>query len=421
MNRKLWENLISLYGIQALNYVVPLIALPFLARILGPVCWGELAFAEAYAAYISLFVEYGFGLSATRDVAQVREDRFARSKILAGVIGAQLLLTILSLIATVVLVGNIQVFSAYRSLLPLAFLLGVLRAASPFWYFQGLERMPLVATINVLSSLTAVVIMLVCIQTPQDAWMSLALRSGAAAISAAVCFGVAYRDTPFIAPSLAHAWMSLRTGWSLFLFRSAVSLYTTANVLLLGVLAAPAVVAWFAGAEKIAKAATGAVNPITQAFYPQINHLMAKDRAEAAQAARVSVLFTIGAGLFIGGVTFLAAPLLVRLLLGAGFGASIPVLRLLALLPPLIAGSNVLGIQWMLPLRLDREFNVIIILAGLLNVLLALELVPRWHQLGMAASAVFAEALVTGAMILILRRRRLVPWGTFSHQEVTLA
>lgn len=421
MNRKLWENLISLYGIQALNYVVPLIALPFLARILGPVHWGELAFAEAYAAYISLFVEYGFGLSATRDMAQLRENRLARSEILAGVIGAQILLGVASLITTVFLVDNVQVFSTCRPLLALAFLLGVVRAANPFWYFQGLERMPLVATVNVISSLAAVLGMLVCVQSPQDAWISLALRCGAAAISAAISFGVAYRDTPFIVPSLGHACLALRRGWSLFLFRSAVSLYTTANVLLLGVLAAPAVVAWFAGAEKISKAATGAVNPITQAFYPQINHLLAKDRTRAAQTARVSVVLTVGAGLAIGGATLIAAPALVRLLLGAGFAASIPVLRLLALLPPLIAGSNVLGIQWMLPLRLDREFNVIIILAGLINVLLAVELVPHWQQFGMAASAVFAEVFVTGAMILVLRRRRLVPWGTLHQQEATLA
>ena len=66
MNKKLWENLISLYGLQVLNNLVPIVTLPFLARTLGSAHWGALAFAEAVANYASLIVEYGFGLSATR-------------------------------------------------------------------------------------------------------------------------------------------------------------------------------------------------------------------------------------------------------------------------------------------------------------------------------------------------------------------
>ena len=36
MNRKLWENLASLYGVHAFNYLIPLFTLPYLARVLGP-------------------------------------------------------------------------------------------------------------------------------------------------------------------------------------------------------------------------------------------------------------------------------------------------------------------------------------------------------------------------------------------------
>jgi PST family polysaccharide transporter len=204
------------------------------------------------------------------------------------------------------------------------------------------------------------------------------------------------------------------------LFKSAVSLYTTANVLLLGVLAAPAVVAWFAGAERIAKAAVGGITPLTQAFYPRINFLLTQDRDAASRTARMSVLITVGSALAIGLVLLIGAPFLVRLLLGPGFSQTVPVLRLLSALPPLIAVSNVLGIQWMVPLRLDRQFNWIIAGAGLLNLLLALILVPISGQMGMAVSVVIAELVVTAAMILVLRTRRLDPWSA-EIQKVEVA
>jgi PST family polysaccharide transporter len=111
----------------------------------------------------------------------------------------------------------------------------------------------------------------------------------------------------------------------------------------------------------------------------------------------------------------------VRLLLGKGFSNSIPVLRLLSILPALIAVSNVLGIQWMLPLRLDKEFNTIILSAGALNLILALLLTPRYHQMGMAVSVVFAEMLVTVSIVLFLRRRKLDPWAEIQRAEEAAA
>jgi PST family polysaccharide transporter len=420
MTRKFWENLASLFGVHVLNYIVPLVTLPFLARTLGNVHWGELAFAEAYAGYVSLCIEYGFGLSATRDMAQVREDPLARSRLLAGVLGAQLLLVLGTLILTLVLYYAVPVFAVYKPLLPVAFILAALRAINPFWYFQGLEQMRLVASLTILTNVGAAAAMLTLVHSPKDSWIPLGLRSIAALVCALAGFGIAYRDTPFSSPTRAEAWLSLRRGWSLFLFKSAVSLYTTANVLLLGVLAAPAVVAWFAGAERIAKAAVGGITPLTQAFYPRINFLLTQDRDAASRTARMSVLITVGSALAIGLVLLIGAPFLVRLLLGPGFSQTVPVLRLLSALPPLIAVSNVLGIQWMVPLRLDRQFNWIIAGAGLLNLLLALILVPISGQMGMAVSVVIAELVVTAAMILVLRTRRLDPWSAES-QKVEVA
>jgi PST family polysaccharide transporter len=411
MNRKLWENMASLYGVQVLNYAVPLFTLPYLTRVLGTGPWGVLAFADAYASYISLVVEYGFGLSATREIAQLRDDGEARSRQFAGVLGAQVILAAIASVFTLFLSGMAPSLATYRPLLPYALLLAVSRSLVPFWYFQGLERMRLVAMLNVTANVIAAAAILICVQHPADIWMPLAFRAGASLLSFIAALGIVYSELPVLMPAWRYSWLVLRQGGSLFLFKSAVSLYTTANVLLLGFIAAPAVVAWFAGAEKIAKAAVGTIGPITQAFYPRIAHLMANDEAEATRTARLSAWITVGAGAAAGIVLFGAAPWLVRALLGRGFENSIPVLRLFSVLPPLIAGSNVLGIQWMLPLRLDKEFNMIILIAGAFNLALALLLTPRFQQIGMAVSVALAETLVTASMVLLLRRRRLDPWS----------
>jgi polysaccharide transporter, PST family len=84
-------------------------------------------------------------------------------------------------------------------------------------------------------------------------------------------------------------------------------------------------------------------------------------------------------------------------------------LRVLAVLVPLVAIGNVLGIQWMLPLGMDRAFNTIVLLAGVINLSLALLLAPLYTDMGMAWAVVIAEAFVSATMYVVLRSRKLDP------------
>jgi PST family polysaccharide transporter len=207
-----------------------------------------------------------------------------------------------------------------------------------------------------------------------------------------------YREVSFVPPSLAHTLEALKMGWSMFLFRGAVSLYTTANAFILGLFVPPSMVAFYGGAERLNKAVIAGIDPISQALYPRITHVAASDQQKAAKMARLGLLTIGGLGFSLGLAVIIFAPLAVRVLLGESYEQSIPVLRVLALLNPLIALSTVVGVQWMLPLGMDSAFNKVIICAGVLNVLLALWLAPLAGPIGMATSVVIAEAFVTIAM-----------------------
>lgn len=410
MNRSFWENLASLCGVHVLNYVMPLMTLPLLARVLGPTCWGELAFAESYATYLSLFIEYGFGLSATRELAHFRDDPATRSRLLAGVLSAQVILTLCAIPATIALGWGVPHFAPYRPLLPLAFALGVFRAMNPFWYFQGIERIRTVALITAVTNIAGAAGILALVRSPADVSLALLLRMLAACTCFTVSLALAFRTARFRRPDLKLAIASLREGWSLFMLKGAVSFYTSANVLLLGIMAPPAAVAIYAGAEKIASAAAAAINPLMQAFYPRIAYLLHHDPKNASRTTQMSLLVTVSSGVLLGLTLFFGAPLLVRLLLGAHFAGTVPVLRVLSVLPPLIAASNVLGVQWMVPMHLDRYLNRIIISAGVVNIALALLLVPHFGQIGMASTVGISELLVTCSIIVLLTTRRLAPW-----------
>lgn len=64
--KKVINNFISLFIIQSLNYLLPLITVPYLARVLGAKNYGKVIFAIAFITYFQIITDYGFNLSATR-------------------------------------------------------------------------------------------------------------------------------------------------------------------------------------------------------------------------------------------------------------------------------------------------------------------------------------------------------------------
>ena len=84
------------------------------------------------------------------------------------------------------------------------------------------------------------------------------------------------------------------------MFRSAVSLYTTANVLLLGLLLPASGVAIYAGPEKLLKAAMTAIGPITQTFYPRISYQLKHAPLLARATVRTSAFLSVGGAILKG-------------------------------------------------------------------------------------------------------------------------
>jgi PST family polysaccharide transporter len=401
----------ALYAVQFTSYLVPLLTVPYLARVLGAQGLGLVAFAQAFCGYTALVGEYGFDLSATREIARARGNRTRLAEILGGVVGAKGLLMLAGTAPVLAAWWLVPTFRTHPRWLWAGWLGALGQAADMLWFFRGIEQVRVAGSLNVAGRMLAVAAIYLAVGTAADGWKVPALFGIFGLVSNAIALAVACRFVRARIPTMRSVHEALSLGWNVFLLRCSVSLYASSNAFILGLFAAPQVVGFYSGAERMSRALQGLMSPVAQAIYPRISNVARRSPAQAAAIVRVSAL-TMGLGAaMLGAAAFAAAPILVRVALGDGFEQAVPMVRVMASLPLLVALSNVLGIQWMLPLGLERLFNRIILAAGVLNLLAAVVLARSYGGLGAAWSVVMAETLVTAGAYATLRARGLDPFS----------
>ena len=79
------QNGIWLYALQAFNSILPLLTLPYIARVLLPDEYGIFSVALSYVGYIVVVVEYGFNMTGARKIA-VSKDPSDDSRIFTAIL-----------------------------------------------------------------------------------------------------------------------------------------------------------------------------------------------------------------------------------------------------------------------------------------------------------------------------------------------
>ena len=110
------KNFGYLSALQLFTLFIPLITYPYLIRIIGKEIWGEIIFAQVIISYASLLINFGFDVSATREVSVSRDNPTELSKIVSSVFIAKLFFGLVSTLSIISLINFIPLFSHHKLL-----------------------------------------------------------------------------------------------------------------------------------------------------------------------------------------------------------------------------------------------------------------------------------------------------------------
>jgi len=412
INSNVGKNIISLYVLQISYYILPLITVPYLVRMLGPEKFGLVAFGQSLITFFVFFVNYGFDLTATREISIKRKSNKDVSRIACSVWTAKAILCSIGLCVLFVMIMFVPKMHKNSLLLVILFGVAVGNFLFPNWLFLGLERMKAISAINVSMRAVTTAGVFVLIRNPDDYLLYAGLLSFQWVFAgvAGIVFAVTRLKIRITAPDRGEIKTVFSKGWTLFMSNIAQSIYLSGNSFILGMLTNYSAVGYYSAAEKITLSLLGLFRPLAQAVYPRFSQMASSSKNSVLMWGRRLIFVMGGLGLMASATMFFGAPLIVKIILGSGYEPSIIVLQIMALLPFLASLSDVLSLQIMLPFSKDRFYALIRLTTAVLHISMAVLLVPKLHEVGMAVTLIISQAFILISTFLCLSYWKLSPF-----------
>jgi O-antigen/teichoic acid export membrane protein len=392
--RILLRNFSYLSALQVFNLLLPLITYPYLIRVLGKETYGLVVFAQAIIGYLLILVGFGFNISATKEVSIHRDDQDKLSEIVSSVLILKSGLLLVSLIILSVLVFFIPQATGYKDLFFLTMWMCLYDVIFPIWYFQGIEKMKYITWITLTSRLTFLALIFVLIKSPED-YLFIPVINGIGALlggglSLLIIFGgkaVRFRLQPYRVLKYY-----LKDSLPIFISNVSTHLYLSTNKVIVGTFLGMSEVAYYDLAEKITTVLKIPQSILSQTVFPRISK--EKDLSFIKKIFWIAI--TVNTVLFI--LVILLSKPLVLILGGQQMVSAIPVLHILALTVPVIAMSNLFGVQLLISFGYNREFSRVIVTSGLVYLL---QLLILWPTIGFTIISVSAIAVITEIFVTI--------------------
>ena len=397
--KKLLNNFFSLFMVEGLNYIFPLITFPYIIQTIGIEKFGLLSFAAAFIAYPALLVIYGLDLSGAREVANSKNSTRKLSIILSSIMLTRLLLIFFSLLLTLTIVFSVDRFAKDWLVYLVTFGSIIGTMSFPIWFFQGMEKMKFITYLTLGLRLLYTIAIFIFVQSEEDFLYVPLLNFLSLFIIGIISLIVIHREfgVSFHIPRKKYISLQFHKGWYLFISHFSINLFTGLNMIILGLVSSNLIVGYYALAEKVVTIITSLFSPLNQALYPHVVQLVKKSTEASIKFVERIFRYAFFASTFIWIFFFVFSKTIFVLVFGEESINALPVFYILSaliIIRPLAAWIyNVVLISF----KQEKLFVKMFLTAAVVNIIIIVIFLP-WFG---AKENVIACSLVVSEIIAL--------------------
>ena len=269
--KKVVENAIYLTILQWFNYLIPLFILPYLVRTIGTKMFGLVMFAQTVATIFTLITDFGFSITGTRTLSILKKNRTMKGELFFGVMSIKFALIILLLFFLFALTSTSDKFSQNKLIYYYSFGVTIGMTIFPSWFFHGIQNMKVITIVNAVSRTLFAGLVFMFITKPEDFLLVPLFNSASYIITGLFGLFYALKFLKIKVPSIVFIFNLVKESFKLFLSNLSTSLYSSFNILIIGLLTNDTLTGVYASFEKIILALKNIYTPIYQAVFPWLS------------------------------------------------------------------------------------------------------------------------------------------------------
>jgi len=391
---KVISNYMYLLLIQGTNFILPLITFPYLVRTLGLEKYGTVMIASSLVVFLNIIVDFGFNISATREVSIIRNDKKKLSKLFWNVITVKLLLLIFSFLFLLFLVFFIDKFKSDHLVYLFSFGIVLGQNIFPIWLFQGIEKMRMISIINVLAKVIFTISIFMFIHNPEQYLIVPLLNSTGFIIAGLTGFFMSLKYVNFIKPNITSMKNTFHENKNLIASNFATSIYTSGNTFILGMIGGETIAGVYSSMEKLVMASKTIYTPLYQAIFPWLSNKPKSEVIDFIKRLKKPIAIS---SIFITGIIFFYAKFILNIIYNNPIVNNYSnIFRILGFIT-IFASLNMIYVSLFFPALKDYKHRMLpMVTGGIINLILAALGAYLFNIYGVAIAAAFSELAILG-------------------------
>lgn len=378
---------------QVLILVLPLVTTPYLSRVLGAEGIGIYGYTYAVVTYFILFGSLGVAMYGQREIAYAQENIEARKKTFIEIV---LFRFITIAIATVFYYFFFIKGAEYQIYYQILLLELIAAAFDISWFFQGMEEFKRTVTRNVLVRICSVSLVFILVKTKEDLAKFTLIYSLADLIGNLSLWLYVPKYVKGAKVKNINAFRHLPQIILLFIPQIANQIYKILDTTMIGALVADKTeTGYYEQGQKVIRLLLTVVTSLGVVMVPRMaSTFMSGDNEKIKDYLKMSFRFVFFLAFpIMFGITSIAESF-VPVFFGEGYDKVVILISIISPILLLMGMANVLGTQYLLPTKRQKEYTISVLIGLIVNFILNYILIKQYASIGASIATVISELVI---------------------------
>lgn len=403
MKKSVTKNYIYNLAYQILIIILPIITTPYISRVLGVENIGIYSYTLSISAFFILFGSLGVALYGKREIAYLQKDKKQYTIAFWEILILRIITMTISLIIFGLTFARNGEYQVYFRILILEIVANCIDIS---WLFQGLEEFKKTVIRNMLVKLISVVCIFVFVKTRQDLTKYFIIYVLSIFIGNGSLWFYLPRFLVKVRIKELNVKKHFKPTFNLFLPQIAVEVYTILDRTMIGlIINDKSEVGFYDQSQKIIKMLLTVITALGTVMLPRIANNFAngkKKKINKYMKKSFNMVFFLSFPMIFGIISVSA--IFVPKFFGEGYEKVAILMNVISPIILFIGLSNVIGTQYLLPTKRQKEFTISVVCGAVINFIINMSLIWNYGAIGASIGTVIAEFAVTVIQIYFVRK-----------------